>query len=445
MSTLFNAMAEQIVIGCCLQGEIIADELEGLQPEHFAIESHREAFAAILRTWGQGRPLDAVTLDDYLTDGAAKREGLAYWAECAEAGFSTALLPGHISTVRNKAVRRALAATADKIAGLAHSEGRVDELVASASALLASVSAGESRRGPRLIADVLREHLPAVGERWDGRRDGLMTGFADLDKALGGLRPGNLALIAARPAMGKTSLAMQIAANVAEDRAVVVFSQEMADTELADRLIALKGGVDLGKVIRGGMSEDEHSRFNLGVMRLRDMLLYVDDEPAQRITDIRAKTMKVRRQREIGLVVVDYLQLMTGDGANRNAEIEQISRGLKALAKELGCPVIALSQLSRKCEERPNKRPMLSDLRDSGAIEQDADVVMMIYRDEVYNPSSPDAGTAEILIRKNRQGAIGDVRLTWRGEITAFGNCDYQASRRQESAPQRKASGMDEW
>lgn len=445
MSTLFNAMAEQIVIGCCLQGQIIADKLDGLQPEHFAIESHREAFATILRTWGQGRPLDAVTLDDCLPDGAAKREGYGYWAECADAGYSSALLPGHVSTVRSKAARRALVATADEIASLAHSEGRVDELMASASALLASISAGETRRGPRLIADVLREHLPSVGERWEGRRDGLMTGFADLDRALGGLRPGNLALIAARPAMGKTSLAMQIAANVAADRAVVVFSQEMADTELADRLIALKGNVDLAKVIRGGMNEDEHSRFNVGVMSLRDMPLYVDDEPAQRISDIRAKTMKVRRQREIGLVVVDYLQLMTGDGANRNAEIEQISRGLKALAKELACPVIALSQLSRKCEERPNKRPMLSDLRDSGAIEQDADIVLMIYRDDVYNPSSPDAGTAEILIRKNRQGAVGEVRLAWRGEITAFANCAYQASRRAESAPQRKTSGMDEW
>lgn len=445
MSALFNAMAEQIVIGCCLQGEVIADVLDGLRPEHFAVESHREAFATILRTWSRGRPLDAVTLDDALPDGTAKREGLAYWTDCAEAGFSASLLPGHVSTVRNKAARRALAAVADKIASLAHSEGRVDELMASASALLGDIAEGETRGGPRLIADVLREHLATVGERWEGRRDGLMTGFADLDRALGGMRPGNLVLIAARPAMGKTSLAMQVAANVAEGRAVVVFSQEMAASELADRLIAFKGGVDLGKVIRGGMTEDEHGRFNAGVLRARDLALYVDDAPAQRVADIRAKAMKVRRQRDVGLVVVDYLQLMTGDGANRNAEIEQISRGLKALAKELGCPVVALSQLSRKCEERPNKRPMLSDLRDSGAIEQDADIVLMIYRDEIYNPASADAGTAEILIRKNRQGAVGDVRLTWRGEVTAFGNCDYQASRRSEGAPARRTGGMDEW
>lgn len=429
--SLHNAMSEQIVIGCCLQAHNISDEVSGLRPEHFAIEAHREAFAAVLRLWDKGRVADPVLLDELLT-GEAKSLGISYWCECSDAGYSAGLLPGHVSTVRNKSVRRNLVAIADQISTMAHGEEKTADLVANASALLAKMADTSSTKGPRLMADVLREHMPNVGDRWSGREDGIKTGFSDLDKMLKGLRPGNLVLIAARPAMGKTALAIQIAASVARNEAVVAFSQEMADTELADRLIAFSGRVSLSKVIDGDMTPDDHERFRMGLGRAADLHLYVDDSPAQRISDIRNKSLKVARSRTVALVVVDYLQLMTGDGANRNAEIEQISRGLKSLAKEMGCPVIALSQLSRKCEERPNKRPMLSDLRDSGAIEQDADIVMMIYRDEVYNPDSMDKGTAEILIRKNRQGSIGDVRLAWMGEFTAFGDCAYQASQQQE-------------
>lgn len=433
--------AEQIVIGCCLQGQILSDRLAGLLPEHFSVEVHSEAFLAILASWHQGRPVDVVLLDDLLRSNPTNA-GLTYWVECAEAGYSLSMLPGHVATVRNKAMRRSLLAAADQIAGLAHSNGDIREQVATAATLVSKMLDGTVTRGPRLLADVIRDYLPEMGERWDGRKDGLMTGFADLDAKLRGLRPGNLVLIAARPAMGKTSLAMQIAAHASASGVVVAFSQEMADTELVDRLMASLGRVNLSKIIDGKLDSDDHDRFAHAIGRARSLNLYIDDQPAQRISDIRAKTQSIRRKHPISLVVVDYLQLMTGDGANRNAEIEQISRGLKALAKELGCPVIALSQLSRKCEERPNKRPMLADLRDSGAIEQDADIVLMIYRDEIYNPDTPDKGTAEVLIRKNRQGQTGDVRLTWIGEYTSFWDCDYQGSRQQESAPRRR--GFDQ-
>lgn len=444
MKPLHNPQAEQTIIGCCLHGQIIADRLRDLRPDHFAIESHAEAYRSILQAWERGRPLDPLLLDDLLPDGPAKREGLGYWVECCESGYSPALLPGYLKLVRESATRRTLAAAAMQLHELAHGEHSAESLIASAAGMLGElVHEGIQGNGPRLIAEVIDHHLPAVGERWEGRRDGLKTGFRDLDDKLGGLRPGNLVLIAARPAMGKTALAMQISANVAEGRVVVAFSQEMADTELADRLIAFKGRVDLGKVIHGGLDAEEHRRFGEGVAKVKQLRLFVDDAPAQRIADIRAKSMKVRARHDVALVVVDYLQLMTGDGANRNAEIEQISRGLKALAKELGCPVIALSQLSRECEKRPNKRPMLSDLRDSGAIEQDADVVMMIYRDEVYNPDSPDADTAELLIRKNRQGRTGDVRLTWLGQFTAFADCGYQESRA-AYVPMRRVRGFEE-
>lgn len=440
--SLFSFAAEQTVIGCCLQGNILADELAGITPEHFAVEAHRLAFAVIRSEWDKGRPVDAVLLDDVLNASVAQHEGLAYWVECADAGYSRAMLPAHVSTLRDKAARRALMAAADQIASLAQSDGDVREHVATAAGIVSKMLDGTATRGPRLVADVLRDYLPEIGERWGGRRDGLMTGFADLDAKLRGLRPGNLVLIAARPAMGKTSLAMQIAAHAAESGVVVAFSQEMADTEIVDRLMSSIGNVPLSKIIDGQLSEFDHDRFANAVGKAKSLNLYIDDQPAQRITDIRAKAHSVRRRHAISLVVVDYLQLMTGDGSNRNAEIEQISRGLKALAKELACPVIALSQLSRECEKRPNKRPMLSDLRDSGAIEQDADIVMMIYRDEVYNPDSPDVGTAEVLIRKNRQGQTGDVRLAWRGEYTAFANCEYQESRQQQAAP-RGRRGFD--
>ncbi|NMF98406.1 replicative DNA helicase [Aromatoleum toluolicum] len=441
--SLTSPAAEQTIIGCCLQGQILADRVAGLLPEHFAVESHREAFSAILAAWHQGRPVDPVSLDDTLK-GRSDSAGLAYWVECAEHGYSLAMLPAHVSTVRDKATRRALLAAADEIASLAHGNGDIREHVASAAAAVSKLVDGTVTRGPRLIGDVLRDYMPEMGARWEGRNDGLMTGFADLDAKLRGLRAGNLVLIAARPAMGKTALAMQIAANVSHGGVVVAFSQEMAETELADRLLASAGHVALDRIIGGGMTSDDHDRFAGAVGRVQGMRLYIDDQPAQRISDIRAKTQSVRRKHPIALVVVDYLQLMAGDGANRNAEIEQISRGLKALAKELGCPVIALSQLSRKCEERPNKRPMLSDLRDSGAIEQDADIVMMIYRDEVYNPDSPDKGTAEVLIRKNRQGQIGDVRLTWLGEYTSFADCSYQGSREESQPMRRRSRGFDE-
>lgn len=441
--SLISPVAEQIVIGCCLQGQILADRVAGLTSEHFAIEAHRDAFAAILASWHQGRPVDVVLLDEMLKPSPGDAD-LGYWVECAEQGFSLAMLPAHVSTVRNKAMRRALLAAADQIASMAHADGDVREILANASAAVSRLADGAVTRGPRLVRDVLADHLPGIGERWDGRQDGLKTGFADLDAKLRGLRAGNLVLIAARPAMGKTSLAMQIAANVAENGVVVAFSQEMADTELVDRLLASAGRIDLSKIIGGGLTPDDHDRLAGAVGRLNGMRLYVDDQPAQRISDIRAKVQSVRRKHPISLVVVDYLQLMTGDGANRNAEIEQISRGLKTLAKEIGCPVIALSQLSRECEKRPNKRPMLADLRDSGAIEQDADIVLMIYRDEVYNPDTPDKGTAEVLIRKNRQGQTCDVRLTWLGEYTSFADCDYQAARQQETKQRFARRGFDE-
>lgn len=441
MIQLLNAAAEQSVIGCCIQGRVLADEVDGLRPEHFAIEAHAAAFGAILHAWSKGVPVDAVSLDDVLPAGAGKAAGLSYWIECADAGYSTAMLRSHAASVREKAARRALAAAADEIAQIAHGDGAATDLIATASSVIGRLSDGGTGNGPALLRDILRDHIGAMQERWDGKDAGLKTGLTDLDARLRGLRPGNLVLVGARPAMGKSALAMGLALHAAQTGAVAVFSQEMSSAELADRAVASVGRVPLERVIEGGMTDDDFARMTAGMGKLNGLNVWIDDAPAQRVGDIRAKVMRLRRKHPIALVVVDYLQLMTGDGDSRNGQVEQISRGMKALAKELECPVVALSQLSRKCEERPNKRPIPADLRDSGAIEQDADVIMFIYRDEVYNPDSPDKGTAEIIIAKNRQGRTGVVRVTWLGEYTTFADCAYQESQAGE-VPTRRVRGF---
>lgn len=437
---LYSPEAEQAIIGCCLRAEIIEDRVSGLLPEHFAEQAHAEAFRAILGLWRHGRPADILALDESLPNGAAKSRGLGYWAECAQAGFSYAMLPQHVRIVRDKHARRELLALSNRIAGMVHERRDTASCAAEAAALIAKLADGQSGdTGPQHIADLMAEHLNHMAARWDGSLPGLSTGFLDLDKALGGggLRGGQLVYLAARPSMGKTSLAMQIANSIAQrdDAAgvAVCFSQEMAAGELCDRLVSLNGRIELSKVIEGvqedgrGLSSEDHDRIHLAMTRVSQMRLYVDDTPGLRMSELRSRVMRVRRSHPVSVVVVDYLQLMSGEGdqrgANRNSEIEQISRGLKGLAKELDCPVIALSQLSRECEKRPDKRPMMSDLRDSGSIEQDADIVAFIYRDEVYHPDTAFKGIAEILIRKNRQGKTGMVPLVWLGQFTMFADC----------------------
>lgn len=259
-----------------------------------------------------------------------------------------------------------------------------------------------------------------------------------LDKQLnGGLRPGQFMLLAGRPAMGKTSLAMDIARHVSSSGRTVLFcSQEMSEKDVADRWVSASARISLERVVSGALDDDEWSAATAVIRAHMNDPLYIDEQPALRLSDVITKARRVQRESgSLSLIVVDYIQLMTGTGGDsRNSEIEVISRGMKELAKSMSCPVLCLSQLSRKVEERPNKRPMPSDLRDSGSLEQDADVIAFVYRDEVYNPDSPDRGTAEILIRKNRQGAIGDVRLAWQGAYASFGALDYAAYQDQRKA-----------
>jgi replicative DNA helicase len=252
------------------------------------------------------------------------------------------------------------------------------------------------------------------------------TGFSALDAKLsGGFRRGNLVIIAGRPGMGKTALAAGIAFNAASSNVPTLFlSMEMGDTELADRLIAIAGRVPLDDILAGNMSGDAGDRIMAGTARLHELPLLIDEQGGLTFFDIASKARSVKRQHGLGLLVIDYIQLASGEGDTRNSQIEGITRGLKALAKELQTPIVALSQLSRNCETRPNKRPMLSDLRESGAIEQDADAVLMRYREDYYHPDSPDAGTAEIIVAKNRQGATGMARLSYIANQTRFETLD---------------------
>jgi replicative DNA helicase len=256
---------------------------------------------------------------------------------------------------------------------------------------------------------------------------GLPTGFADLDQKLSGLRPGNLIIIAGRPSMGKTAFALNIAEHVAvvARKPVAVFSLEMSGEELGHRSISSLGGVSIERLISGKqLDDDDWERMTVALGKLHEAPLVIDDSAGLTISQIAARARRIKRRQGLSLIVVDYLQLMGGETdnrtGNRNLELGDLTRRLKALAKDLHVPVIALSQLSRKVEDRPNKRPMMSDLRDSGSIEQDADVILMVYRDEYYNPASSEAGTAEILIAKNRMGATGDVMLAFQGEFCRF-------------------------
>lgn len=427
--------AEQSLLGGLMLDNGAIDRISGILPEHFYRDDHRRIYRAIARLLQAGQAADVVTVWAALEASGEGDQagGMAYLGEIANSTPSAANIKRYAEIVRERALERSLMAVGDQIVATVDDRSlTVAEKLNRAQALVMSLTEGAAPREPRLLRDVLVSVVEGMEQRMSGQTMGVPTGLSDLDAALGGsLQPGDLILIAGRPASGKTSLGVQIA----QDRALaggvpLVLSMEMTAAQLGSRMVASVGRVPLGDVIHARMEGDTADRVEGAIARLSEARMVIDDQPALTVMDVRAKARSCRRKHGLDLVVVDYLQLMQGDGNNRNAELEEISRGLKALAKELNVPVVALSQLSRKCVDRPNKRPEMSDLRDSGALEQDADVVMFVYRDEEYNPDSPDAGTAEILIRKQRQGATGMVRLTFMGQYTRFENCAYQASRR---------------
>ena len=429
-----SAEAEQSIIGGLLLENQVWDKIgTKLCEADFYRTEHRILFRAILNLAGKNQPFDVVTLLDTLKSNNELDDvgGEAYLFELANNTPSVANVSAYADIVREKSVQRQLISVASAIADSAYNPGdrEVPELLDFAERkvfAIAEQTAGEG--GPEIIKSILVravEKIDALYHSGDSIT-GLSTGLADLDELTSGLQPSDLIIMAGRPSMGKTTLAMNMAEHVAITSAkpVLVFSMEMPADSLAMRMMSSLGRIDQHRIRTGKLEDDDWPRVTSAVHMLSEAPLFIDDSPALSPAEMRARARRVMKEHgQLGLIVVDYLQLMKIAGfkaENRTAEISEISRSLKSLAKELAVPVIALSQLNRSLEQRQDKRPVMSDLRESGAIEQDADLICFIYRDEVYNEDSPDKGCAEIIIAKQRNGPIGRVRVAFLGKYTRF-------------------------
>ena len=404
-----------------------------IREEDFYRRNHQLIFRAIAALVDANDPCDVVTVAEWLdAQGDAKVEGgLGYVGELAESTPSAANVAAYAEIVRERAVLREMIAASSAIAERAYrTEGRsASELVEEAEQLVYAI--GDRRRaggGPAAIRDVLVGVMERIDElhQVEGHVTGVTTGFIDLDRYTAGLQRGDLVVIAGRPSMGKTALALNLveSAAIRAKLAVVVFSMEMSSEQLTMRFMSSLGGIDAHKIRTGKLDDPDWPRLTSAMTMLNESKIFLDDSADLTPTELRARCRRLKREHDVGLVVIDYLQLMhvPGTSENRATEISEISRSLKALARELEVPVIALSQLNRSLETRSNRRPLLSDLRESGAIEQDADVILFIYRDEVYNEESPDRGKAEIIVGKQRNGPTGTAHLAFRGHIARFDN-----------------------
>jgi replicative DNA helicase len=431
-----SIQAEQSVLGGLMLDNGAWDQVaDRIGQDDFYRRDHRLIFEAIRSLAEHNDPFDVVTLSEWL-DGQQKLDavgGLAYLGTLAKNTPSAANIRAYADIVREYSVLRQLISVGTDIANAAFfPEGRRSkELLDYAEQQVFQIAeqGSRGRSGFASIKDLLTKAVDKIDELFhrDSPITGVATGFSDFDEMTAGLQSSDLVIIAGRPSMGKTTFAMNIAENAAiKDKIpTAVFSMEMPGEQLAMRLMSSLGRIDQHKVRTGKLDDDDWPRLTSAVSILAEAPLFIDDTPALNPTELRARARRLKREHDLGLIVIDYLQLMQASGGghdNRATEISEISRGLKALAKELSVPVIALSQLNRSLEQRPNKRPVMSDLRESGAIEQDADVIVFIYRDEVYNDESPDKGTAEIIIGKQRNGPIGTVRLTFLGQYTRFEN-----------------------
>ena len=429
----FAIEVEQDLLGALMAHAGAIDRIEAdLQPAHFYRAEHQAIYAAIARLANQGRSCDSLAVVDVLEQAGQLEQagGLAAVVELESASASPANVRRHVEIVIERAMARQLAAAADEIVTIADDAAPIKERIDAAQKRIMALSdtATLGAREPQLVADLMPKYLAAVGERWERKGGGISTGFPDLDRRLGGgLAEGSLVILAGRPSMGKTALALQVAYNVADHGSTaLVCSQEMQDTQLIDRAVSFVGRVPLAGLLTGeGMTADDHDKYQAALSRISAAPLFLDEQGALKPADVRRKARKVKNRRGLAVLVIDYLQLMVGDkdGENRTREVTQITQDLKALAKELSCCVIAQSQLNRQVESRPNKRPIMSDLRESGSIEQDADVILAPYRDDYYNADSRFQGLAELLVLKNRQGASGGfVPMSFQGEYTAFGS-----------------------
>jgi replicative DNA helicase len=427
--------AERSVIGGLLLSPDGWDAIaELVAAEDFYRPEHRVIFRQIAKLVDLGQPVDVITVADRLlaTGELEAAGGHTYLAELAETTPTAANIRAYAKAVHERAVLRKLIDAAQDIATTGfHPEGRTaEELLDEAERRIMQISEeGPKTGGARAMEPLLQGALERIEELFQSGGDitGLSTGFIDLDRMTSGLQDSDLVIVAGRPSMGKTSFAMNLVENAAShtEQPILVFSMEMPAEQLVIRMMSSLGRIDQTRVRTGKLEQDDWPKLSAAMAKLKEANIFIDDTPALTPTEVRSRARRVAREHgSLGMIMVDYLQLMRVAGANegRTAEISEISRSLKAIAKEFGCPMVALSQLNRALEQRPNKRPVNSDLRESGAIEQDADVIMFIYRDEVYHEDSQDKGTAEIIIGKQRNGPIGTCRLAFQGEFTRFDN-----------------------
>lgn len=428
--------AEQSVLGGLLLDNESWDSIaDRINEDDFYRKEHKLIFAGIRALSGKEAPFDVITLSELLEKRGelADAGGMAYIGGLAAETPSAANISAYADIVREQSVLRQLIRVGTDIANIGFQPGErsASDLLQEAERRVFAIAEQSQRNnsGPKPIKQLLASAVDRIDFLYgqEGHITGRATGLTDFDEMTSGLQPSDLIIVAGRPSMGKTTFAMNLAENVAikSKMPVVIFSMEMPGEQLAMRMISSLGRIDQHRVRTGKLEDDEWPRVTSAINLLTDTQMVIDDTPALTPTEVRARCRRlVREYGPLGLIVLDYIQLMRGsDGSkNRVEEVSEISRSLKALAKELNVPVIALSQLNRSLEQRPNKRPIMSDLRESGGIEQDADVIVFIYRDEVYNKESADKGVAEIIIGKQRNGPIGTVRLTFLGQFTRFEN-----------------------
>ena len=428
--------AEQAVIGSMLTDkDAVISAIEVLKEEDFYREDNKTIYSAILNLYNRSEPIDIITLKSELTAMGMfeKIGGFEYIVGLPEKVPTTANVEKYINIVKEKSELRRLIKTANEIIEQGYDPTEnIDDIMNNAEKKIFNIMQDKDQKGYSPIKDVLVDTFTELEQLYNQKQHitGVPTGFIDLDYKTAGLHNSDLVLIAARPAMGKSAFALNVATNAAVKAKVpvVLFSLEMSKEQMVNRILCSEAMVDSNKVRTGKIDDEDWIKLANTMGELSEAPIYIDDTPGISINEIRAKCRKLKLEKNIGLVVIDYLQLVQGSSkraqGSREQEISEISRSLKILAKEINVPVIALSQLSRAPEQRPDHRPMLSDLRESGAIEQDADIVMFLYRDDYYNEDSEEKGIAEVILAKHRAGSTGTVKLVWLGNYTKFANME---------------------
>lgn len=435
--TPHSTEAEQSVLGALLIDNNAIDRIGDLRVEYFYVGDHRAIFSEIVKLITAGNIADVITVFESLNGRIT--DSLSYLNSLAQNTPSSASISRYAEIVRDRALKRALIAEADSFVEAAKDRTKTAiEVLDYAQSAIGRIAETRVKNEPIRASDAMIAYADILNDRVEKKVNGISTGFSILDRQLnGGLRRGNLMILGARPSVGKTALALNIASFMADDYGVLFLSQEMSKDDLLDRAISFNGKIYLGNVINGEMSDDEWGRFTHASIKIKDKNLILDDDAALTLLDVRMKAMITKRKHGLDVLVLDYLQLMSGDlKEKRNSQLEFITRGLKALAKELNIAIISLSQLNRNAATRA--RPFLSDLRDSGAIEQDADIVCFLHREEVDNPDTDMRGLADLIVAKNRQGAIGDILLEYQGQYTLFSDTDKQRPIQKSKGDERR-------